>query len=44
MSSYCLECGKNTKSISTLVSKAIHGGTTILSKCAVCNPKKSKIN
>ena len=34
MLSYCLKCGENTKSISPQVSKAINGGTIILSKCA----------
>ena len=43
MLSYCLKCGKNTKSISLLVSKAINDGTIILSKFAVCNTKKNKI-
>ena len=42
MSSFCLKCGENTKSISPLVSKAIHGGTIILSKSAVCNTKKAR--
>ena len=42
MLSYCLRCGENTKSISRLVSKAINGGTIILSKCAVCNTKKAR--
>ena len=32
---------KNTKNISLLILKAINGGTIILSKCAVCNTKKS---
>ena len=41
MLSYCLICGENTKSINLLVSKAINGGT-ILSKCIVCNTKKSR--
>ena len=39
---YCLKCGENTKSLSPHVSKAINGGTLILSKCAVCGSKKSK--
>ena len=39
---YCLKCGENTKSISPLFSKAINGGTIMLSKCAVCNTKKAK--
>ena len=38
---YCLKCRENTKSICPLVSKAINGGTIILSKCAVCNTKKT---
>ena len=42
MLSYCLKCEENTKSISPLVSKAINGGTIILSKCAVCNTKKAR--
>ena len=42
MLSYCLKCGKSTKSISPQVSKAINGGTIILSKCAICGDKKSK--
>ena len=41
MLSYCLKCAKNTKSISLLVSKAING-ESIISKCAVCDDKKSK--
>ena len=44
MLSYCLKCGENTKkSISQLVSKTINGGKRKLSKCAVCNTKKSRI-
>ena len=42
MSSYCLKCAEDAKSISTQVSKAINVGTIILSKCAVCGDKKSK--
>ena len=42
MLSHCLKYGVNTKSISPLVSKAINGGTIILSKCAVCNTKKER--
>ena len=30
MLSYCLKCEKNTKSISSLVSKAINGGQSVL--------------
>ena len=42
MLSYCLRCGKNIKSISSLGSKAINGETIIISKCAVCNTKKAR--
>ena len=41
MLSYCLKCAKNAKSVSLLVSKAINGGTIILSKCDLCGDKKS---
>ena len=40
MLSYCLKCKENTKSISPLISKAINGGTIILSKCAACGSNK----
>ena len=43
MLSYFLKCGENTKSIILQVSKAINNETTILSKCALCGDKKSKI-
>ena len=39
MSSYCLNCGENTKSTSPSVLKAINGGTII---CAACGDKKSQ--
>ena len=39
--SYCLKCGENTQSISPLISKAINGGTVVLSKRAVCETKKA---
>ena len=39
MLAYCLKCVENTKGISPLLSKAINGGTIVLAKCAVCNPK-----
>ena len=41
MSSYCLKCGENTKSIILQVSRAINGG--IISRCAVCSDKKSEL-
>ena len=42
MLSYCLKCKKNTKSLNPVVSKTKNGGTMILSKCAVCDSKKSR--
>ena len=42
MLSYCLKYRENTKSISLQVLKTINVGTIILSKCAVCDDKKSK--
>ena len=42
MLSYCLKCKKNTESINPKASKTSNGKTIMLSKCAVCNSKKSK--
>ena len=42
MQSYCLKCKKNTESINPKVSKTSNGKTIILSKCAICDSKKSK--
>ena len=47
MLSYCLKCKKQqqknkTNSISPLISETKNGRTMILSKCAVCNTKKSR--
>ena len=42
MLSYCLKCKKNTESINPRVSKTSNGKTMILSKCAICDSKKSK--
>ena len=40
---YCLKCKKkNTESINPKVSKTANGKTMMLSKCAVCDSKKSK--
>ena len=39
---YCPKCGENTKRTSILVSKAINGGTIILSTYAVWGDKKSR--
>ena len=43
MLSYCLKCKKNTESIIPRVLKTSNGKTMILSKCAICNSRKSKI-
>ena len=40
--SYCLKCKKDTESIDPKVSATSNGRTTILSKCAICDSKKSK--
>ena len=40
---YCLKCKKNTESIDPKVSETSDGKTMILSKCAICGSKKSKI-
>ena len=42
MKSYCLKCRKNTENINPRVSKTINGRTMVLSKCAICNCKKSR--
>ena len=43
MKSYCLKCSKNTKNINPRVSKTSNGRTMLLSKCAICYGKKSRI-
>ena len=42
MLSYCLKCRKNTKSKNPKVARTKIGRVTLLSKCAVCDSKKSK--
>ena len=42
MESYCLKCRKHTENINPLVSSTSNGKVIILSKCAICNSKKSK--
>ena len=42
MESYCLKCKKYLKNIDPQVSGTSNGKTMILSKCAVCNSKKSR--
>ena len=42
MKSYCLKCRKNTENINPRVSKTSNGRTMALSKCAICDGKKSR--
>ena len=42
MESYCLKCGRYTENINPQVSGTSNGKIMILSKCAICNSKKSK--
>ena len=42
MKSYCLKCRKNTENINPKVSKTSTGRTMVLSKCAICDSKKSR--
>ena len=42
MGSYCLKCRKYTKNLNPQVSSTSNGKIMILSKCAICNSKKSK--
>ena len=42
MKSYCLKCRKNTENINPRVSKRSNNKTMVLSKCAICNSKKSR--
>ena len=42
MKSYCLKCRKNTENINLRVLKTTNGGTMLLSKCAICDSKKSR--
>ena len=42
MESYCLKYKKRTENINPQVSSTSNGKIMILSKCAICNSKKSK--
>ena len=42
MKSYCLKCRKNTENINPRVTKTSNGRTMVLSKCEICDSKKSK--
>ena len=43
MPSYCLKGKKNTENINPVVSKTSNGRTMLLSKCAICGGKKSRV-
>ena len=42
MLSYCLKCSKNRESKNPKVARKKNGRIMLLSKCAVCDSKKSK--
>ena len=42
MKSYSLKCRKDTENINPKVSKTSNGRTMVLSKCTICNSKKSR--
>ena len=41
--SYCLKCKKNTESLNPRVSKTSNRKTKLLSKCVMCESKKSRV-
>ena len=43
MKSYCLKCRKDTENINPRVSNTSNGRTMVLSKCAICGSKKSRL-
>ena len=43
METYCLKCKKNTKSINPKILSTSNGNSVILSKCAICGSKKSRL-
>ena len=42
MKPYCLKCRKNTENINPRVTKTSNSRTMVLSKCAICDSKKSR--
>ena len=42
MKAYCLKCEKHTENINPQVSITSNGKSMILSKCAICDGKKSR--
>ena len=43
MKSYCLKCRKITENIDPKVSSSSNGRAMVLSKCALCGSKKSRL-
>ena len=43
MKSYCLKCRKDTENINPKFSKTSNNRIMVLSKCAICGSKKSRI-
>ena len=43
MKSYCLKCKKDTENINPKVSKTSNNRIMVLSKCAICGSKKSRL-
>ena len=41
MKPYCWKCKKNSENINPRVSQTSNGKTMVLSKCAICDSKKS---
>ena len=41
MNTYCLSCKKNTKNINSKVRKTKNNRKMMLSRCSICNNKKS---
>ena len=42
MNAYCLSCKKDTRNIDPKVIKTKNNGKMMLSRCSLCNNKKSK--
>ena len=42
METYCLKCKKYTKNIKPQISSTSNNKTMMISKCTVCNSRKSK--
>ena len=42
MPSYCLKCKRNTENINSKVWKTSNSKTMLLTKCAICDSKKSR--